>query len=210
MVPFSRSTATSVPHGGGLHGRSDGDCRKRRSIPYGVPACRPYSPSSVVVIHLVSRNQPHPCGKIVHVDDQQVVRRIEGVAAPRHPAQMARHLQRSLNTRGREDAPDCEVWPARVGRSRDPPSSVPMLRRRRDAAPKAGRSGRKSAVWQRPLLLAHRSWVPAALLQEKPAPGLAIQHIEKARLVSLHHDRNLFAIAPNRRQQRRRSAVVVP
>src|SRR5215467_9575237 len=31
--PLARSRAVSVPQGGGLHGRCDGDCRKRRNIP---------------------------------------------------------------------------------------------------------------------------------------------------------------------------------
>ena len=42
----ARSSATSCPHGGGLHGNPDGDTRNCRNIPYGAPACRPYSPSS--------------------------------------------------------------------------------------------------------------------------------------------------------------------
>src|SRR5688572_21512834 len=41
-----RSSATSCPHGGGLHGNPDGDTRNCRNIPYGAPAWRPYSPSS--------------------------------------------------------------------------------------------------------------------------------------------------------------------
>src|SRR6202041_3538034 len=33
IVPLAMSTAVSVPQGGAPHGKSDGDCRKRRSIP---------------------------------------------------------------------------------------------------------------------------------------------------------------------------------
>src|SRR2546430_14631673 len=37
IFPSVMSTAVSMPQGGALHGRSDGDCKNRRYKPYGAP-----------------------------------------------------------------------------------------------------------------------------------------------------------------------------
>ena len=127
---------------------------------------------------------------------------------------MARHRQRSLNAGRREDA-----WfgslAAKLGQLRA--AEVAILLRRSPCVVRGQMLHHKRRRRARERLRRRRDLSRHIALRHRPLfhrkhrhARIAIQHVQKSRLVSLHHHRNLFAVAPNRRQQRRRSAVVVP
>ena len=162
------------------------------------------------VIVFGARNESHFGRHIIDVDQQEISRGIEGVAAPVHSADVSGNDQRAPQAgRGEDSFVSQRLESFQAGfalRGADAPRGIGrnVLRHKRRGRRRKRLRGRSH--FPRHIALRH-----GAFLDRKYwLACVAIEDVEKAGLVALNDDGNIPAVPIQRGQQRRGSAVVIP